>query len=55
MSRILPPFLRIVLSVDALIPILYLKGISTGDFSEALMAILGPNAAGQSKTNIVRL
>ena len=45
-SRILPPFLRRVPSVDALIPVLYLKGISTGDFSEALEAILGPNAAG---------
>jgi transposase-like protein len=41
--------------VDALIPVLYLKGISTGDFSEALEAILGPNAAGLSATNIVRL
>ena len=54
-SRILPPFLRRVPSVDALIPVLYLKGISTGDFSEALEAILGPHAAGLSATNIVRL
>ena len=54
-SRILPPFLRRVPSVDALIPVLYLKGISIGDFSEALEAILGPNAAGLSATNIVRL
>lgn len=54
-SRILPPFMRRVPSVDALIPVLYLKGISTGDFSEALEAILGPNAAGLSPTNIVRL
>jgi len=54
-SRILPPFMRRVPSVDALIPVLYLKGISTGDFSEALEAILGPNAAGLSATNIVRL
>jgi transposase-like protein len=42
-------------SVDALIPVLYLKGISTGDFTEALEAILGPNAAGLSAANIVRL
>ena len=34
---------------------LYLKGISTGDFTEALAAILGPNAVGLSATNIVRL
>ena len=54
-SNILPPFLRRVPSVDALIPYLYLKGVSTGDFAEALQAILGPNAAGLSPTNIVRL
>jgi len=54
-SRILPPYLRRVPSLDALIPVLYLKGISTGDFTEALEAILGPNAAGLSPTNIVRL
>jgi transposase-like protein len=54
-SRILPRFMRRVPSIDALIPCLYLKGISTGDFSEALSAILGPQAAGLSATNIVRL
>ena len=42
-------------SVDALLPALYLKGISTGDFSEALTAILGEGASGLSATNIVRL
>ena len=42
-------------SVDALIPALYLKGISTGDFSEDLTAILGEGASGLSATNIVRL
>ena len=40
--QILPPFMRRVPSVDALIPVLYLKGISTGDFSEALEADLPP-------------
>ena len=54
-SRILPPYMRRVPSIDALIPCLYLKGISTGDFSEALEAILGPQAKGLSATNIVRL
>lgn len=54
-SKILPPFLRRLPSIDALIPVLYLKGISTGDFSEALASILGPHAAGLSSTNIVRL
>jgi putative transposase len=54
-SRILPSFMRRVPSVDALIPALYLKGVSTNDFSEALTAILGPNATGLSPSNIVRL
>lgn len=54
-SKILPPFMRRVPSIDALIPCLYLKGISTGDFVEALEAILGPQAIGLSATNIVRL
>ncbi len=54
-SQILPRYLRRVASVDNLIPILYLKGISSGDMSEALESILGPKAAGLSATNIVRL
>ena len=54
-SNLLPKYLRRVPSVDALIPALYLRGISTGDFTEALEAILGPNAAGLSAANIVRL
>ena len=54
-SKILPPFMRRVPSIDALIPCLYLKGISTGDFTEALEAILGPQAKGLSATNVVRL
>ena len=40
---------------DNLIPVLYLKGISTNDFPTALSAILGEGAAGLSATNIVRL
>jgi len=54
-SQILPRYLRRVASVDNLIPILYLKGISSGDMSEALESILGPGAAGLSATNVVRL
>jgi putative transposase len=54
-SAILPPYLRRVPSIDVLIPALYLKGISTGDFTEALAAILGERASGLSATNIVRL
>ena len=41
--------------MDSLIPTLYLKGVSSGDFSQALAAILGEQAAGLSATNVVRL
>ncbi len=54
-SAILPPYMRRSPSIDALIPVLYLKGVSTGDFSEALTAILGEGAVGLSAANIVRL
>jgi putative transposase len=54
-SAILPKYMRRAPSVDALIAALYLKGISTGDFTEALEAILGEGASGLSATNIVRL
>ena len=54
-SEILPPYMRRSPSIDALIPALYLKGVSTGDFSDALQAILGEGATGLSATNIVRL
>ena len=54
-SAILPPYLRRTKSVEELIPWLYLKGISTGDFSDALKALLGPAAPGLSATTVVRL
>ena len=54
-SSILPPYLRKSKSIEELIPWLYLKGISTGDFSEALQALVGPNAAGFSPNVVVRL
>jgi transposase-like protein len=54
-SKILPPYLRKTKSLEDLIPWLYLKGISTGDFSEALAALVGPSAAGLSASTIVRL
>ena len=41
-SRLLPPYLRKTKSIEELIPWLYLRGISTGDFSQALAALLGP-------------
>ncbi len=54
-SRILPPYLRRAKSIEELLPWLYLKGISTGDFSEALAALLGPEAPGLSASTIARL
>ena len=54
-STILPPYLRRAKSIEELLPWLYLKGISTGDFSEALAALLGPEAPGLSATTIARL
>ena len=54
-SAILPPYLRKTKSVEELIPWLYLKGVSTGDFSEALAALLGPDAKGLSATTVTRL
>jgi putative transposase len=54
-SAILPPYLRKTRSIEELIPWLYLKGISTGGFSEALAALLGPEAPGLSASTIVRL
>jgi transposase-like protein len=54
-SSILPPYLRKSKSVEELIPWLYLKGISTGDFAEALQALIGPDAAGFSPNVVVRL
>ena len=54
-SSILPPYLRKTKSVEELLPWLYLKGISTGDFGEALQALLGENAKGLSATTITRL
>lgn len=52
---ILPPYMRRSKSIETLLPILYLKGISTGDFSEALSALLGKNASGLSAAAIGRL
>ena len=54
-STILPPYLRRTKAIDELVPWLYLKGVSTGDFPEALQALLGPGVEGLSATNICRL
>lgn len=54
-SKILPRYLRKAQSVEELLPWLYLKGISTGDMSEALAALLGPETPGLSATTVTRL
>ena len=54
-SQILPPYLRKTKSIEELIPWLYLKGISTGDFGEALQSLLGRDVPGLSASTITRL
>jgi putative transposase len=54
-SAILPPYLRRSKAIEEFIPWLYLRGISTGDFSEALQTLLGERAKGLSPNVIVRL
>jgi len=54
-SRILPPYVRRSPKVDAVLPLLYLHGLSTGDFQEALPVLLGQDAAGLSPSTVTRL
>src|ERR1700678_3872022 len=54
-SAILPPYARRSKSLEGLLPILYLKGVSTGDFEEALLVLLGKDAGGLSASTIGRL
>jgi len=54
-SSILPPYLRRTKSIETLLPWLYLKGISTGDFTDTLAALLGKDAPGLSATTVSRL
>jgi putative transposase len=54
-SSILPKWARRTKSLDALLPILYLRGVSTGDFQEALAALLGKDAPNLSSAVIARL
>jgi len=54
-SSILPPYLRKTKTLEAFIPWLYLKGISTGDMNETLQSLLGPQTSGLSASTIVRL
>jgi hypothetical protein len=50
-SQILPPYLRKTKAIEELIPWLYLKGVSTGDYAEALQSLLGVDAKGLSPTS----
>ena len=54
-SNILPKWARRTKSLDALLPVLYLRGISAGDFQEALAALLGKDAPNLSAAEIARL
>jgi transposase-like protein len=54
-SALLPRYARRSKSLEVLIPILYLKGVSTGDFEEALAALLGKDVGGLSASTIGRL
>ena len=54
-SSLLPPYMRRSRSIEALLPWLYLKGISSGEMGDALQALLGHNAAGLSSTTVSRL
>jgi hypothetical protein len=54
-SQILPPYLRRTKSLAELLPWLYLRGISTGDFSSVLTSLLGQDAPGLSAATIQRL
>lgn len=54
-SRILPPYMRRSPKVAEVLPVLYLRGLSTGDFREALPMLLGEEASGLSPTNITRM
>jgi transposase-like protein len=54
-SEILPPYMRRSPRLNEALPVLYLRGLSTGDFEEAIPALLGADAAGFSATTITRL
>ncbi len=54
-SSLLPPYLKRTKSMEELLPWLYLKGLSSGDFQEALSSLLGPQASGLSASSICRL
>ena len=54
-SNLIPKYMRRTKNIEELLPVLYLKGISTGDFEEALTSLVGDKAKGMSATTICRL
>jgi putative transposase len=54
-SSLVPPYLKRTKTIEEFLPWLYLRGISTGDFSETLKHLLGPDAPGLSAATISRL
>jgi transposase-like protein len=54
-SRLVPPYLKRTERIEEFLPLLYLRGVSTGDFSQALAALFGPGAKGLSANTIARL
>jgi putative transposase len=54
-SSLVPPYLKRTKTIEEFLPWLYLRGISTGDFSETLKHLLGPDAPGLSSATISRL
>ena len=54
-SKLIPPYLKRATRVEEFLPFLYLKGVSTGDFSDALKVLLGNDAKGLSANTISRL
>ena len=54
-SSLVPPYLKRAKNIEEFLPWLYLRGISTGDFSESLKHLLGPDASGLSAATICRL
>jgi len=54
-SKLVPPYVRRARSMDAALPWLYLHGVSTGDMSQALAALVGPDATGLSASVVSRL
>lgn len=54
-SGLVPPYLKRARNMEEFLPWLYLRGVSTGDFTEALTHLLGPDAPGLSSATISRL